>query len=66
MTTPVRTRRTGPMSLRLPLSNKRAARPSGAVLVRARIARLCPPGRKPWRYIGNPGDYPVPAVTLTQ
>jgi hypothetical protein len=47
--TPVRTRRTKPMSLRLPLSARGASRPPAVVRLRVRIARSCPSGRKPWR-----------------
>jgi Ca2+-binding RTX toxin-like protein len=64
VTTPVRTRRNGPMSLRLPLSGK-AVRPPAVVRLRVRIANACPLGRKPWRYVADTADQPAPVVTLT-
>jgi hypothetical protein len=63
VSTPVRTRRGGSISLRLPLIRRRARLPA-TVRFRVRIARSCPPGRRPWRYARDGGDHPALDVRL--
>ncbi|MBI5106906.1 MAG: hypothetical protein HZB46_18320 [Solirubrobacterales bacterium] len=64
LTRPARTRRTGPTSLRLPLAGRSGARVPATVRLRLRTATSCPPGRRPWRYLGRAGDAPTLVVGL--